>query len=187
MKKSILLSMIFFCSLSYGQTFVLTPNGLRDSLDTERSYVVINAGGKSAKQLYDNAIKYINKNYKNPDEVIKGKTDGEYLKYNTHASDFISFKNSFLKAKFDVDYTTELNFKDGKVKFEIIDLDMNKRTQNGVNRLLIIGNMMSLGIYNKKGDLKIADAKIQIENFFNIQVNQLSIDLLENNKKTDNW
>lgn len=179
--------MIFFCSLSYGQTFVLTPNGLRDSLDTEKSYVVINVEGKTAKQLYDNAIKYINKNYKNPDEVIKGKTDSEYLKYDTHASDFISFKNSFLTAKFDVDYTTELSFKDGKVKFGIINLDMNKRTQNGVNRLLLIGNMMSLGIYNKKGDLKRGDAKIQIENFFNTQVSQLSIDLNENNKKADNW
>lgn len=179
--------MVFFSSLSYGQTFVLTPNGLRDSLDTEKSYVVINVEGKTAKQLYDNAVKFINKAYSNPNFVIKGQTDGEYLKYDTHASDFISFKNSFLVAKFDVDYTTELNFKDGKVKFEIINLDMNNRTQNGVNRLLLIGNMMSLGIYNKKGDLKRADAKIQIENFFNIQVNQLSIALNENNKKTDNW
>ncbi len=179
--------MIFFYSLSYGQTFVLTPNGLRDSLDTEKSYVVINIEGKTAKQLYDNAIKFINKTYSNPNFVIKGQTDGEYLKYDTHASDFISLKNSFLTAKFDVDYTTELNFKDGKVKFEIINLDMNKRTQNGVNRLLLVGNMMSLGIYNKKGDLKKADAKIQIENFFNVQVNQLSIALNENNKKTDNW
>ncbi|HEY5592352.1 MAG TPA: DUF4468 domain-containing protein [Paludibacter sp.] len=187
MKRIILLLMISISSYSYGQRFVLTPNGLRDSLDTEKSYIVISVEGKTAKQLYDNAIKFINKTYKNPSDVIKGQTDSEYLKYESHVSDFISFKNSFLTAKFDVDYTTELNFRDGKVKFEIINLDMNKRTQNGINRLLFIGNMMSLGIYNKKGDLKIADAKIQIENFFNIQVNQLSNDLNENNKQADNW
>lgn len=187
MKKLIFLSMVFFCSFCYGQRFVLTPNGLRDSLDTEKSYVVINVEGKTAKQLFDNAVKYINKAYTNPNEVIKGQTDGEYLKYITHVSDFVSFKNSFLTAKFDADYTTELSFKDGKVKFEIINLDMNKITQNGINRLLYIGNMMTLGIYNKKGDLKISDAKIQIENFFNAQVNQLFIALSDNAKNTDKW
>lgn len=53
----------------------------------------------------------------------------------------LSHLKILLVAKFDVDYTTELNFKDGKVKFEIINLDMNNRTQNGVNRLLLIGNI----------------------------------------------
>jgi len=93
MKKVTFLIMIFFCSLSYGQKFVLTPNGLRDSLDTEKSYVVINAEGKTAKQLYDSSIKFINKNYKNPSEVIKGNTDSEYLKFETHDPDFLILKS----------------------------------------------------------------------------------------------
>jgi len=63
MKKLILLSVIFVCSYSYGQTFVLTPNGLRDSLNLENNYVVVNIEGKTAKQLYDNSMKYISKNF----------------------------------------------------------------------------------------------------------------------------
>ena len=83
MRKIILLTMIAFCTLSYAQSLVVTPNGLRDSTDTEKTFVVINVEGKTAKELYDNAIKYINRNYKSPDDVIKGKIEGEINFYFT--------------------------------------------------------------------------------------------------------
>ena len=195
MKKLILLSAVLFCGATYGQKLVLTPNGLRDSLNTEKSYVILNIEGKSAKQLYDHAVKYINKSHANPKEAIKGQADGEYLKYQTHVPGAISFKNCFLKERYDKNYTIELNFKDGKVKFEIIDLDMtqrtqihmNKRTTTGVNRLMVVGNSMNLGIFTSDGDLKRADAKAQIEKYFNNQISQLVYALSGNSKIADNW
>ena len=195
MKKLIILSAILFSGVTYGQKLVLTPNGLRDSLNREKSYVVLNIEGKSTKQLYDNTVKYINKNYTHPKEAIKGQADGEYLKYVTQVTDSISFKRCFLTEKYDMDYTIELNFKDGKVKFEIIDLDMtqrtqihmNKRTTTGVNHLLVVGNSRNLGVFTCKGNLKRADAKAQIEQYFNNQISQLVSALSGDSKKVDNW
>jgi hypothetical protein len=44
-----------------------------------------------------------------------------------------------------------------------------------------------LGIFTSDGDLKRADAKAQIEKYFNNQINQLVSALSGNSKKADNW
>ena len=81
-KTLLIIFFIAISSLSFGQKFSVTPNGLRDEKSIEKSYLVINAEGKNARQLYDNALKYITKTYKNPDYVIKGKL--QISDVNTH-------------------------------------------------------------------------------------------------------
>jgi hypothetical protein len=185
MKKLILLSLVAISTLSYSQKLTVTPSGLRDANDSEKTFVVINAEGKTSKQLYDNALKYINKNYKSPDDVIKGKTDGEYLKFITHVSNFLIVSNSGAKITIDADYTIELNFKDGKIKFEIIALDMY--AQNGGYKVIFSGGAFDgYPIYNKKGDLKRPDTKTEIETYFNSQINSITEFLLGKSDK-DNW
>lgn len=185
MKKLVLLSMVLISTLTYSQKIVVTPNGLRDANDNEKTYVVINAEGKSAKQLYDNAVKYINKNYKSPDDVIKGKTDGEYLKFITHTSNFLVVNNSGAKISIDCDYTIELNFKDGKIKLEIIALDMYAQT-GGYKVLFTGGAFDGYPIYNKKGDLKRPDTKAEIEAYFNSQIIAIT-EFLQEKSNDDNW
>ena len=46
MRKLILLSLVAISTLSYSQKLAVTPNGLRDANDNEKTYVVINAEGK---------------------------------------------------------------------------------------------------------------------------------------------
>jgi hypothetical protein len=108
----------------------VTTNGLRDSLDTEKTYLVINCEGKSAKELYDNAIKYINQNYKTPKEVIKGQIESEYLSFETHSPSVISFRRSGGHPTYDANYKTELYFKEGKVKYEIQNIEMISDNEN---------------------------------------------------------
>ncbi len=175
--------MITLCSLSYGQKFVVTPNGLKDLNDKEKSYVVINIEGKTAKELYDNAIKYINKNYKSPNDVIKGKIDGEYISFITHAGDFIPVKIMGRIHYYGADYTTELNFKDGKVKFEIINLDM-KHEQG--TQFYYVKTLYAWGVYNKKEEIVDEGAKIGIENFFNSRIQSLS-DVLSGRNSNESW
>jgi len=185
MKKMILFALIALSTMTYGQKLNVTPNGLRDENDNEKAFVVINAEGKTAKQLYDNALKYINKNYKSPDDVIKGKTEGEYLKFITHVDNFLIVNNSGAKISIDADYSIELNFKDGKSKFEIIALDMYG--QNGGYKVLFTGGAFDgYPIYNKKGELKRPDTKTEIEDYFNGQINSISEFLLGKSDK-DNW
>ena len=50
----------------YAQEFTVTPTGLKDNANLEKTYVVINTPGKTAEQNYNNVIKYINKTYKSP-------------------------------------------------------------------------------------------------------------------------
>ena len=185
MKKLILLSLIVISTITYGQKLNVTPNGLKDVNDSEKSFVVITAEGKTAKQLYDNALKYVNKNYKNPSEVIKGQTDGEYLKFITHVENFLVVKNSGAKIQIDSDYTCELSFKDGKAKFEIIALDMY--ADNGGYKVLFTGGAFDgYPIYNKKGDLKRPETKTEIENYFNSKIATIS-DFLLGKSAEDKW
>ncbi|NRT14693.1 hypothetical protein HNP99_001037 [Flavobacterium sp. 28A] len=166
MKKIILLALILFSTVSLAQKFKVTPNGLKDSENLEKSFVVIPIDGKTAKELYDESIKFINKNYKSPEDVIKGKTEGEFLKFETYASGFITIKNGWTNVPFSAKYTIELTFKDGKVKYEIIELDMYNSTDKGLP-LTFTGGTMSWSVYNKKGELKKEGVDTSIENYFN--------------------
>jgi len=204
MKKLTLLSMIFFCSIISGQTLVVTPYGLRDSTDLEKTFVIINIDGKSAKELYDIAIKYVNKNYKSTNDDIKGNIDGEYISFNTHFVNFVTVVINLIPLSYDASHTIELNFKDGKVKYEVINLQMNYRQtkepflyngknsetildkNKGISPFLFIGKLLIPGIYTPNLRLKRPKAKAQIENYFNTQIKSLT-DALNGKSNNNNW
>jgi hypothetical protein len=185
MKRLILLTLIFTSVNMFGQTLNVTPDGLKDTNDSQKTFVVINCEGKTAKELYENSLKYINKNYKSPEDVIKGKTENEYLKFITHSPNFLIVKNSGAKIIIDANYTIELYFKDGKVKFEIIELDMH--APNGGYKVVFTGGPFDgYPIYNKKGELKRPETKTEIETFFNAQINLIA-EFLKGSANQDNW
>ena len=183
MKKLTLLPLIVLCTLTYGQKLNVTPNGLRDAEDNEKTYVVINAEAITAKQLYDNAIKYINKNYKSPEDVIKSKIDGEYIKFDTHVSNFLFVLNSGVKVFIDADYTIELSFRDERVKFEVISLHMYNSHKYEV--MFTGGVTEGFPIWDKKGKLRRPDTKTDIEFYFNDQITSLAKFL--QGKNVDDW
>lgn len=185
MKNLILIYFITFSSIAFGQKLSVNPNGLRDEANTNNPYVVIEAEGKSAKQLYDNALNHINKSYKNPENVIKVKTEGEYIRFNTHVSSFIFVNNAGVKIPINVNYTIELSFKDGKAKLEVVDLDMYSET-GGYKVLFTGGAFDGYPIYNKKGELKRPDTKSDIETYFNSQIDSIKASLLGISAK-DDW
>ena len=117
------------------------------------------------------------------DNVIKGKTDGEYLKFVTYAPNFITIKNGFARVPFTAKYTTELSFKDNKVKYEIIELEMSSEANYQLN---FTGSGISFFIFNKKGELKKEDAKNSIEEYFNANILSLS-NFLQGRTVEDKW
>lgn len=183
MKKAIVFLLLMY-SISYGQTFSVTPEGLKNTDDLDKTFVVLNIEGKTSKQLFDASIKYITKNYENPDKVIKGKLENEYIKFVTHVADFIVIKNSFAKVPITADYTIELNFKDGKIKYEVISLDMYDKS--GKFKLFFKGEGAFSGyyIYNPKNELKKPEAKTELENYFNSKISNLIKSL---NSTEDSW
>jgi hypothetical protein len=116
---------------SFGQKLIVTPGGLRDEKNTEKTFVILEADSLTAKQLYDNAKKFITENYKNPKEVIKGETESEYLRFDTFVPEIFKYKNgtgvASAKITIKATYTTELRFKDGKVRSSFVRYDKRGR------------------------------------------------------------
>ena len=106
---------LFLPLISFAQEYEVTQNGLRDKSNLENAYLVIETPDKKTSELYVNTLKYINEKYKNPDEVIKGKTENEYLRFETYVPQFTKVNNSGAKLDVSMKYTTELRFKDGRV------------------------------------------------------------------------
>ena len=178
MIRILTLALIFQSVLTFAQ-ITLNPDGISYG---EKDFIVIEVEGKSAKELYKNAVKYVNETYKNPNEVMRGNVEGEMMSFKTYAD--VNFKNMINIPGY-MTYYTSLNFKDGKVKFEISDLNM-KITQNSQSVLVSGSPMGGWVIYTKKGKLKQAEAKQQIESQFNKTLNDL-VETLKNGGKDNDW
>jgi hypothetical protein len=171
MKIILTLTLLFISSLTFAQKLVVTPIGLRNESDNEKTYVVLDIENKNAAELYSNALKYIVKNYKNPEKVIIGKVENESLKFSTFVGSFMIVKNSIVKIPIDAEYNIHLDFKDNKVKFEIQGLDMYYSADGSKTRVLFEGaGIGGYYIYNKKGELKRDETKIDIELYFNTEI-----------------
>lgn len=89
--------------------------------------VVTEFEGKSAQELYLQTKKWIQSNYKNPSEVLKGDIENDMLRINGYGSGFFYVK-SIIKNYYDVEYSIEFLFKDGKYKYIFT---INKITTQG--------------------------------------------------------
>ena len=188
MKKQLfLLSFLLLNYIGFSQEYVVTPNGLKDKSNMENTFLIIETPDKIAAELYENAFKYINENYKNPDEVIKGKTENEYLRFETYVPQFTKVNNSGTKLDVSMKYTTELRFKDGKVRFEITALSIT--ADNGGRSVEFSGSIWKgYPIYNKKnGDLKLPETKSEIENYFNTKVTEITNFLSDKKTNNEDW
>ena len=183
--KKILFILILITSVVYAQEFTVTPNGLRDNANLEQSYVVINTPGKTAEQNYNNTIKYINKTYKSPKDVMKGDVKGEYISFDTHVSNFLVVKNSGVKVVIDANYSIELSFKGDRVKLEVINIDMYNPEVN--SKVLFSGSIWAgFPIYKQKDSTLIRpETKTDIEAYFNNKINTIKGYLNEEVKATD--
>ena len=53
MKIFYLLAFVLFSTITHAQKLAVTPNGLRNANDTQKTFIVIPTQGKTAKQLYE--------------------------------------------------------------------------------------------------------------------------------------
>ncbi len=186
MKKVFFLMMLLCATIAYSQSYEIVQSGLCNSEDPEKAFLVLEVNEKTAQDLYSNSIKYINETYKNPDEVIKVKTENEYLRFDTYVSGFGTVKNSGVKLVTNAKYTIELKFKDGKVRFEITQLDIT--ADNGGLPVTFTGSVWKgYPIYNKKGAVRLPETKQQIESYFNSKISDLLEYLKGEKSSDDNW
>lgn len=82
-------------------------------------YVVVEKDSMSVEDGYQRAIEWINITYKNPAEVIKSQIENKYIRMTGFASGLYTADRMGMIAPYNVNYTIEFNFREGKVKFEI--------------------------------------------------------------------
>lgn len=140
------------CNVALAQTtlteFTLTKEtGMTD-------YVVIPFEGKTTAELYKKALQWFEVYYKNPSEVLKGKIENEYLRFQGAKKGLVTM-NALGRHPYDGKYTVEISFKDGKVKFDLINLEYYTPSSQ-----YVVGGWSSLGFesmegyFNKKGEWK---------------------------------
>ncbi len=148
---------------AWGQGYEVTQEGLRSWSDMTQTYLVFEVAEASAQKLYDNALSYVNENYANPNQAIVGNTNGKYLKFTTNESNVAD-------GSIQVKYVTELRFKEGRMRYEIVSLQMT----TGGARLLFCGKSFSdYVIYKSNGKLVNPEAKSAIEQYFQERIDAL--------------
>ena len=118
--------------------------------------LVLEADGTSA-ELYQRAINWVNETYKNPEEVIKAKVEGDYLRLEGSVSDLLQMSVIGTTYYYDVRYTVKLNFKDGRFKYEITKIEQYfPATQYSAGSWTSIMNNGEVGYKtaNRKGKAK---------------------------------
>ena len=121
--KTIIAFLLFSCSLLAQETeFKFTKDGITD-------YLVIQVPNKTASELYQQTINWINTYYKNPEKVIKAKIENDYIRIEGFAPSLIVY-NVLGKTRYDGLYQIEISFQDGKYKFDIISVDLLNTKSN---------------------------------------------------------
>lgn len=84
------------------------------------SPIVVEVEGSSSSDLYNKAKEWIQTYYKNPSEVLKADIPNEMIRINGYAVDGYKMKNLGMVYGYDYEYTLEIEFKDGKYRFNYI-------------------------------------------------------------------
>ena len=128
--KKLLLFLLFIPLISISQSFGVEEINVTEGKKFFQGkflkftpVIVIESEG-SASELYQKCMNWLNETYKQPDEVIKGKIEGKYVKING-ATSTAMFQASALGSTnyYDSRYTVEFRFKDNKMRMEVISLE----------------------------------------------------------------
>tara|TARA_B110000003_G_C16618074_1_gene522039 strand:- start:378 stop:1595 length:1218 start_codon:yes stop_codon:yes gene_type:complete len=171
--KKLLIILLCLPFIGFGQNFVVTPNGLRDNNNLEKTHVVIYTPGKTAKQNYNSTLLYIKDILK---KDISKKTQNEFISFNTNIQHLLDVNNVMTYIAFSANYTTKLTFINDSILFEITDLDIYMKDDSKL-KVVFLGSYLSMtshAIYIGKKKSKIQkrmkQTKTDIENYFNNQI-----------------
>lgn len=120
MKKILLIALILPFSIIAQDKFTYDKNGLSD-------YVVIEMEGKTQQEVYDIALKWVKSTFVNEDSSIQSQIDGELIRFKGFKPRAVGFKVLGSKSMFDASYMVDLKFKDGKIKFDPLSIEVITR------------------------------------------------------------
>lgn len=178
--KKMLLLLLFVSGIINAQDteFKLKKEGLTD-------FVVILLEGKTEAELYKKTLDWIEKTYKGGSEVIKGKVENEYIRFEGIKENAFTSKYMGIITYYNMKYTIEMGFKNGKYKMDVISLEMKVNIPNNPNAW---ADVFSLPLYDKDGTPKkrFETTIVEIPNVINEICNNVK-DYISSSKKEDKW
>lgn len=167
-KLALILVMLFGITTTFAQKITVTPLGICDINNPGNKFIILTFENKSAIDLYNLMLKYVNDNK----FLIKNNVDGMSISYETSVNDFPFTKNSRYKLDAATKYTTTLTFNNNEIKYEISSIIM-KTIDTRYEIVFSSNGLGSYSIYNNKGELKRSETKDDIENHFNAKVEEI--------------
>jgi len=189
MKNYILtLVMLVLTTISYSQEsptefkFHLEgdPIGLLGSPSVLNDYVVITYDTTTNETTnYQRVYNWILETYKNPDEVIVGQSENQFIKINGFASNL--YYRGMMLASEDVRYSISFRFKDNKVKMELTSMESYTPPNYKANISGGWSTLNAIYVHKTNGQPKTAKARecvgvtdVMIEGYFNSLVYELT-------------
>jgi hypothetical protein len=177
MKKLLILILVLIVSKSFAQDteFKFSKEGITD-------FIVTNVD-TSAKDLFAKTTTWIKENNKNLD-AIKSTIENEKIVFQGYKENFSCTKAGGTNICSNANYTIEITFKDGKYKFDLLDMELI-----GANGKSSKPNLNDFSeYYDKDGNLKkyMGDIPATYEIFFN-GLNKNLVTYIEKKLKSEKW
>lgn len=165
--------------------FKLTSSGFISSTDTTKNYIVIEAPDATQADLYKKTLLYLSSLYVSPKDVISV-IENESITINAVSERAIKMKVLYLNPSWDVNYTINFLFKDGRIRMSQPSINnLSTRTGDVYRTASVSGGNGSnhKEIYNKKGVLKEKDGKENLELFINNYVSGITKNTLSSQQE----
>ena len=129
--STILLLLFSGVSLSAQDIFDMPTVVVTEGKDSQKGtyaylerVAIIEIPDKNQTELYESTINWLNETYINPDEVIKGKVENEYIRWTGTGGCLALFDGLLGAVCYEMRYTIEVRFKEGRLRWEFIELEI---------------------------------------------------------------
>jgi len=114
MNRILLLTITFLISgITLGQN-IPELKLTRDSVEP----IIVKTDSLTKSEIYKKALNWVQEAYKNPDKVLKANIANEKIRIDGFASNAWWYKSMGIKQSYNMEYTVEIGFKDGRYRFE---------------------------------------------------------------------
>ena len=164
---------MLYVALAANAQFTLVPGKL--VADGDKAYYVVEMDG-TQQELYNKAKGAITTLFRSAKDVIS-EVPSSQIKINAVSVDDVYQKKVGFKSAFTMEYSLNILFKDGRIRFDapIVGRTWTTNGKGDILQMYITegggGGMTDYGcVFKKNGDVRFKEAKQSIEDYFNTLV-----------------
>lgn len=158
MKKAILFFVLLVAQICCAQYVEATPNGIEGV-----------AQFKTTENMHAATLDYLKRNYSG--ETVT--STNNYIRVEGLTKSAVVAKKGMFKESFDAYYSVVFEFTDTTVRIYFTDVDFKIGRYMSVEPRLTFQGGETFAVFDKKGEVKSATTKLNVEMFFNNIVNKL--------------